>query len=368
MSAAALRRIQRLAGRTIQPVTIQQLLLRSAVVSDEQHLAHAKWLREELSIRLAHRLEDFFRLHFVVICNSRFHEVFRLFLHAFDSLVESEEVRDTKDVPEFANLLQSLVRGHDNIIQMMQEGYGELQTLLDDMVDLDVFLNQTFFTRIGNRILAENFLSVHEARINGNAKHCTGVVNPDCAPAEIVRNLGSSLRLICDDLYGLSPRIALEGQLDTELSFIPDHLSFMLQEIMKNAMRATVESHLDSVQGVPPVTVEIMKGSFDVTIKVSDAGGGMKAKQLERIWKYGYTSVDNYGTREESSNLSALCGQDKKSFRQMAGYGFGLPLSRVYARYFGGDIHVQSMHGYGTDVYLNINHLGNMHHSSLVAS
>jgi len=43
----------------------------------------------------------------------------------------------------------------------------------------------------------------------------------------------------------------------------------------------------------------------------------------------------------------------------MAGFAHGLPLSRIYARAFGGDLHVMSMQGHGTDVYIHINKMGN---------
>jgi hypothetical protein len=36
------------------------------------------------------------------------------------------------------------------------------------------------------------------------------------------------------------------------------------------------------------------------------------------------------------------------------GFGYGLPISRCYARYFGGDLRLISMEGYGTDAYLHL--------------
>merc|ERR1712046_537078 len=36
----------------------------------------------------------------------------------------------------------------------------------------------------------------------------------------------------------------------------------------------------------------------------------------------------------------------------LAGYGFGLPLSRLYAKYLGATVEIQSLPGFGTDVYL----------------
>ena len=37
---------------------------------------------------------------------------------------------------------------------------------------------------------------------------------------------------------------------------------------------------------------------------------------------------------------------------ELAGYGIGLPMSRLYARYLGGDLKIVSMPGYGTHAYV----------------
>ena len=42
---------------------------------------------------------------------------------------------------------------------------------------------------------------------------------------------------------------------------------------------------------------------------------------------------------------------------QLAGLGFGLPLSRLYERYFGGDLALQNVPGYGVDAYLTLKNL-----------
>ena len=42
----------------------------------------------------------------------------------------------------------------------------------------------------------------------------------------------------------------------------------------------------------------------------------------------------------------------------LAGLGYGLPISRLYARYFGGDLDIKSMEGYGTDAFVHLSRLG----------
>lgn len=370
MRLPVIRRIQRVAQRPIQRVTIKELLRLAAAREAKDHLWHAQWFHDQAVIRLAHRLEAFLQLPYVVFCNAHFHEVFQLFLRSFEAIADHKAVRSMEDVETFAILLRSAYRDHGGVVQMLQEGYNEMQALVPD-VDLSDFLDKTIVTRIGNRVLAEHFLSIHDAWLSGNAGNCTGVVHRECCPSKICEVLLKELGRAFFEHYGLEPKAVIEGQLDTSFCFIADHLRFMLQEILKNAFRATIESHatLYSPKKLPPVTVEIMRGSYDVTIKVSDQGGGMQPDKLREVWKYGYTTAStpsslsvaqdpSMGARGAGRFAGGSLSSRSRGRRSIAGYGFGLPLSRVYAQYFGGDIIMQSMHGYGSDVYLNVNHLG----------
>jgi len=59
-------------------------------------------------------------------------------------------------------------------------------------------------------------------------------------------------------------------------------------------------------------------------------------------------SGGSYGAGISSDNLP------------MHGLGYGLPLSRLYARYFKGDLQIASVHGYGTNVYVYLQRLSHM--------
>lgn len=73
------------------------------------------------------------------------------------------------------------------------------------------------------------------------------------------------------------------------------------------------------------------------------------------IWDYSWTTVD----KNKSDSSTVFVDQSQQSFERgsggpMAGLGFGLPISRIYAKYFGGSLEVKNIPGYGCDVFLRI--------------
>lgn len=64
----------------------------------------------------------------------------------------------------------------------------------------------------------------------------------------------------------------------------------------------------------------------DITIKISDEGGGISRSSMTKVWTYMYTTAKTPVLDPNASHQN-----DFKA--PMAGFGYGLPLSRLYARY-----------------------------------
>jgi pyruvate dehydrogenase kinase 2/3/4 len=174
------------------------------------------------------------------------------------------------------------------------------------------------------------------------------------SPRDVVRDAIDDARSICMRQYGDAPEVEVFGGENFTFAYVPGHLHQMLFELVKNSLRAVSEKYAESLDNPPPIRVVIAEGAEDVTIKISDEGGGIRRSGLQRIWTYLYTTADSPLLDMDGDSASA------GGPVVLAGYGYGLPLSRLYARYFGGDLQVISMDGYGTDAYLHLNRLGNV--------
>ena len=154
---------------------------------------------------------------------------------------------------------------------------------------------------------------------------------------------------MCERALGDAPDVEIIGPGGFTFPYIPSYLHHMLFELLKNSMRAVVERH-GVGNNLPNVRVVISGGSGaeDVVIKVADEGGGIPRSEVDRVWKYMYTTAPP--VLLEDANAARDFGTETP----LAGMGYGLPLSRLYARYWGGELQVISMEGYGTDAYLHL--------------
>ncbi|CAN0468007.1 unnamed protein product [Ectocarpus sp. 12 AP-2014] len=219
------------------------------------------------------------------------------------------------------------------------------------------FLDGFYMSRIGIRILIGHYLALQEA----GSDSWIGMVCQETSPAAIAEAAIEDAKFVCTRQYGDAPDVTLHGRLDLTFSYVPSHLHYIMLELIKNSMRATVDFHgLDEMDNNPiRVVIADGEGNEDVVIKVADEGGGIRRSYMTRIWSYLFTTADP-AVQEGFINLGEVESDHAKE-SPLAGLGYGLPISRSYARYFGGDLSIVSMEGYGTDAFVHLSRLG--HHS-----
>ncbi|KAL9633017.1 MAG: hypothetical protein Q9164_004953 [Protoblastenia rupestris] len=305
--------------------------------------------------------------------------------------------------------MADLVQTHSNTIPILAQGLLECRKYISaDAVTR--FLDEHLRARIGTRLIAEQHIALHLS----SQPHCCsipngtheqehtpthiGVIDTALQPASIIRQCESFVGEICELRYGVRPTVTINGQPEMKIAHIPTHLEYILTELLKNAFRATVERGKEreaievTIAASPPAAL-IHKGipglaedSLDgigldsstpgVTIRIRDRGGGISPTAYPNIWAYSFTTFkddelpassspsstpvisNSIGTSNGNSDaLNAISGVGGEG-STLAGLGYGLPLGRAYAEHFGGGIKVQSLWGWGTDVYLMLRGLG----------
>ncbi|KAK4186078.1 putative pyruvate dehydrogenase kinase [Podospora australis] len=271
-------------------------------------------------------------------------------------------VDDTGDWPpelqlynqKFAQTLHRIKRRHDSVVTTMAQGILEWKRKRQRMqIDNNIqsFLDRFYMSRIGIRMLIGQHIALTDQN-NYRDPSYVGIICTKTFVKDLAQEAIENARFVCEDHYGLfeAPKIQLVCNPNLNFMYVPGHLSHMLFETLKNSLRAVVETHGQDKQEFPVTKVIVAEGKEDITIKVSDEGGGIPRSSIPLVWTYMYTTVDR------TPNLDP--DFDKSDFKApMAGFGYGLPISRLYARYFGGDLKLISMEGYGTDVYLHLNRL-----------
>lgn len=354
-------------------VSLKYMLTFGHVPLERQLLLSAQFLHNELPVRLAHRVAELENLPYGLSAKAHVLKVRDWYVSSFSDLRRFPKVKDANDERAFTDLLRSIYERHKNVVPVMAMGVAELKqelfgkddddggpgsrqrrlSSLDELPEIHSFLDGFYLSRIGIRMLIGQHIALHEPQ---PASHYIGMVDTKCSPVAVARAAIDDARAMCSREYGGAPDVVVYGDPNFTFAYVPSHLHHMLFELVKNSLRAVndrFESD-DSGAEAPPVRLVVAEGDEDITLKVSDEGGGIPRSGLPRIWTYLYSTarspLDDMEKEGEGDDGPAV----------LAGYGYGLPISRLYARYFGGDLQIISMEGYGTDAYLHLNRLGNV--------
>ena len=334
-----------------------------------------------------------------MVSNPHIARIYSNYVHSLSTLLpyHKRQITNLEDETQFTEVMADLVQTHSNTIPILARGFLECRKYISPS-DVTKFLDEHLRTRIGTRLIAEQHIALHlssHPHNNGNNRKLQnesssyiGVIDTALRPVEIIRHCESFVSEICELKYGVRPTVVIKGEPDTTIAHVPTHLEYILTELLKNAFRATVENGMErepieitiaaspDTQGSPCLAVsdlpmQAVEGNGlssasnhplpGVTIRIRDRGGGISPENLPNIWAYSFTTFaeddipDVQNGKIDALNTISGAGGDSSS---LAGLGYGLPLGRAYAQHFGGDITVQSLWGWGTDVYLKLKGLG----------
>lgn len=314
------------------------------------------FLRKELPVRLANIMKEIHLLPDNLLRMPSVHLVNDWYVRSFDEILEFEKSDVSDDVlNRFCQALVKIRNRHTDVVQTMAQGVLELKESheVDQQTEnsIQYFLDRFYMSRISIRMLINQHTLLFGGEINGHSRHI-GCIDPHCDLVGVVKDAYENARFLCDQYYLASPDLVvkehneLEHDAPIRIVYVPSHLYHMLFELFKNAMRAVIEHHGSNSEHHPPIEVTVVRGREDICVKMSDRGGGIPRSQTDLLFNYMYSTAPE-PPRSDTHTVP------------LAGYGYGLPISRLYARYFHGDLILLSCEGYGTDTIIYMKALSN---------
>ena len=122
-----------------------------------------------------------------------------------------------------------------------------------------------------------------------------GLIDLECDPARVAAQAAENAQYLCMQTYAESPPYKIQTVTKNptntiKFPYIPANLYHVMFELLKNAMRAVIEQNHDKAA---PVKIIIVEGEEDLTIKISDEGGGIPRSGMPQIFTYMYTTGEN---------------------------------------------------------------------------
>jgi len=328
------------------------------------------FLKKEIPTRLANMIMELQLLPPTLRKQKECNQILNDYISSFRDLLQFEIKKgDKEDLESFTDSLNMIRRRHLDTVPLMAQAVIKMSHINQSEGVTDTV--QYFLDRLYTNRISIHMLVSHYNALLGTTKTVTGMVgtiDQKCDILGVCLKAYTTAANLCDREYMDHPELVATA-LDTSdeniktqevvsASYVPSHLHHIMFEIFKNAMRATCEfSEAKGNPNLPPIKVKIYKTRNDITIKISDLGGGIPRMSSGKVFNYMYSTAPRVDISESGGSYGAGISSDNLP---MHGLGYGLPLSRLYARYFKGDLQIASVHGYGTNVYVYLQRLSHM--------
>jgi len=303
-------------------------------------LRQSDFLKNELLIRLSQRVVDLINLPYGLPKITPIRDVINLYSNSFKKIHEFPDIIDNKKIIQaFTKLVSVIKKDHSNIDQSIALGLKQLHPSIIDYPLLNNELDKFFLSRISIRLLIS-----HQESIVFNNENFIQNINI----VKVFNDCISNMNSLCFQLYNEEPNILFDIKdplKNINIKYVPSYIYYPIIEILKNSIVAHAKHNKLS----EPIRITVSETDNSIYIKISDLGNGFHFDYIPRVLSYSYTTsdldyIDNF---KQMQNLPII-----------SGFGFGLPLAKIYCQYFGGDLIINPMENLGTDVFIYLDKLG----------
>eukprot|EP00834_Sanchytrium_tribonematis_P004235 NODE_197_length_13258_cov_0.852344.p4 type:complete len:444 gc:universal NODE_197_length_13258_cov_0.852344:6948-8279(+) len=287
-------------------LSIESLCRYGHHLSEKKLFDMSNFVKDQISIRLAKRINDFQALPFVTVDQTHLQQVYELYWNSFSMFSNVPYISTMDQHLDFLHLLRKNLRYH--LVVIPKIALGIQQAGINTSPDvLNSFAHSILRSRISRRVLAQQLLKLSDQflRKERSANEIynlmtddgdIGVVSTRLNLYESVNNMYNSASSILLKNFQIIPKLVIDGNLDIRFTAIKDHLNYILLELFKNSIESTIRwntfGEINSWKKttvsneLPPIQVTLVQNESSTIIRLSDQGGGIPEFLLKDIFKF----------------------------------------------------------------------------------
>ncbi|CAI4396924.1 BAH_G0026350.mRNA.1.CDS.1 [Saccharomyces cerevisiae] len=338
--------IQDYASKPIAPLNYEYFLqYRPPLTKKEEYMLTIKTINLLLSLTCK-RLNAIQRLPYNAVINPHIERTNSLYLKSLQTLLSIAYPYELHNPPKIQAKFTELLDDHEDAIVVLAKGLQEIQSCYPKF-QISQFLNFHLKERITMKLLVTHYLSLMAQNKSDTNKRMIGILHRDLPIAQLIKHVSDYVNDICFVKFNTqrTPVLIHPPSQDITFTCIPPILEYIMTEVFKNAFEAQIALGKEHM----PIEINLLKPDDDeLYLRIRDHGGGITPEVEALMFNYSYSTHTQQSADSESTDLPG------EQINNVSGMGFGLPMCKTYLELFGGKIDVQSLLGWGTDVYIKL--------------
>jgi pyruvate dehydrogenase kinase 2/3/4 len=169
------------------------------------------------------------------------------YVRSFEDVLSSPVPEDEQGEADFHHVLKSIFERHGRTIHYLAKGVHELKREwhrnsldFDQARELNHDLDSFYMARISVRTLILQQIDIHN-----NHEGYIGCFKKELDPRDVCHHAADVARQICRRDLGDAPDVQIIApDRGDPFPYVPEQLLYVVSELLKNALRATVEKHV----------------------------------------------------------------------------------------------------------------------------